>query len=235
MPLPIKAVDIFDTARFCLNDVGISYYSNDILLPALKIAYEDLRLECQDANIPFTNKTSTVITVPAGVKSIGASDEASSPALPVDLVEIVEMYERTAGSSNDYMQMNPARFLPKTDVLTAYLRVFVWQKQVIRLLGSTSAIEVKIDYVANTLSKMIDSNTEIIINNCINALSFRTAGLCARYMMENATRADELDAEASRCLGLMENIDIKNQQSMPVRRRPFRASFKSRSRGGFVA
>lgn len=234
MPLPIKVIDVFDTARFCLNDVGVSYYSNDVLLPALKIAYEDLRLECQDANIPFTNKTSAVITVPATVTAIGASDVANSPALPVDLVEIIEMYERTAGTTNDFTRMDPVRFLPKTEVQTAYLRVFTWQKQVVRLIGANGDIDVKIDYVANTLDRVVNENTQILINNCINALSFRTAGLCARYMMENTTRADELDAEASRCLGLMTNIDIKNQQSMPVRRRPFRASFKSRSKGGFI-
>jgi len=235
MSLPIKAVDIFGNARFLLNDNAADEYTNDVLLPALKIAYNDLSLECQDANIPFTNKSSAVITVPAGVKSIGDPDEVNSPALPVDLIEIVEMYERTSGTTNDFMQMDPTRFLPKTDVETAYLRVFTWQGQIVRFIGSTSAIDIKIDYVSNTLSKVINENTQIAINNSLNALSFRTASLCARYIMENETRADQLDAEGSRCLGLMENIAVKAQQSMPVRRRPFRANFKSRTWSGFRA
>lgn len=232
--MSIKAGDIYDRARFFLNDTAGDEFDNATLEPALKTAYEDIRLECEDANIPFTNKTSAIITVPAGVTAIGANDVVGSPALPDDLIDIVEVYERTAGSTNDFMMMKPTRFLPKTSVITAYLEMFAWQGQVIKFLGSTSDIEVKIDYVANTLSRIINENTEIYLNNCINALSFRTAALAALYIGENKTRSDDLNAEAQRCVDIMENIAIKNQQSMPVRRRPFRRGRTFWRAGGFA-
>lgn len=228
MPLPIKAGDIFDRARFCLNDVNATSFTDTVLLPALKFAYEDLKMECEDNNIPFTNITSAAITVPAGIKTIGGS---GGPALPIDLIEIVELYERIAGTTSDFKMMRRRNFLPKTDFETTYLEVYAWQGQEIKFIGATGAIEVKIDYVSSNLGNIIDKNTEIRLYNCINFLSFRTAALASNYIGENKSRSDELNGEAVRCIETMENIGIKNQQSAPVRRRPFMSSYRQRGYG----
>lgn len=225
MPLPVKAGDIFTTSRFLLNDQVGAVFDNETLLPALKIAAEDLRLECEDNNIPFTNSTSAAITIPAGTVTIGGPN---APALPTDLVEIVEMYERIAGTNNDFMLMRSRNFLPKTEFQTTYLEVYTWQNQVVHFIGATSDIEVKIDYVSNELNRIIDENTEIRLFNCISFLWFRTAALAANYIGENKTRSDELNAEALRCIETMENIGIKNQQRQPVRRRPFMSTYRQR-------
>ena len=228
MPSPIKAGEIFNRARFCLNDVNATSFTDSVLLPALKFAYEDLKLECEDNNIPFTNITSSAITVSAGVLNIGGND---GPALPLDLVEVVELYERIAGTTNDFMRMRRRNFLPKTEFQTTYLQIYTWQEQEIKFIGSTSDIEVKIDYVSSNLGDIVDKNTEIRLYNCISFLSFRTAALAANYIGENKTRSDELNSEAVRCIETMENIGIKNQQSEPVRRRPFMSGYKNRGYG----
>lgn len=226
MPLPVKAGEVFDKARFFLNDTVAAVFTDTVLLPALQIAIEDLRLECEDNNIPFTNVTSAAILVPAGVQSIGGD---GGPALPTDLVEIVEMYERIAGTTNDFIQMRRRNFIPKTEFQTTYLEIYTWQKQVVNFIGSTSDIEVKIDYVGNSLNQVVNANSEILIYNSISFLWFRTAALAANYIGENKTRSDELNIESVRCIETMENIGIKNQQSMPIRRRPFMSSYRQRS------
>jgi len=225
MPTPIKAGEVFDKARFLLNDTAAAVFTDEVLLPALKIATDDLRLECEDNNIPYTNLTSAAILINAGVTSIGGS---GSPALPSDLIEIVEMYERVAGTNQDYMQMSRRNFLPKSEYQTTFLQVYTWQGQVVRFLGATGNIQVKIDYVGNSLNRVIDKNSEIAIYNSISFLGFRTAALAANYIGENKTRSDELNSEAVRCIETMENIGIKNQQSIPIRRRPFMSSYRSR-------
>lgn len=226
MPLPVKAGEVFDKARFFLNDTVAAVFTDTVLLPALQIAIEDLRLECEDNNIPFTNVTSAAILVPTGVQSIGGD---GGPALPTDLVEIVEMYERIAGTTNDFIQMRRRNFIPKTEFQTTYLEIYTWQKQVVNFIGSTSDIEVKIDYVGNSLNQVVNANSEILIYNSISFLWFRTAALAANYIGENKTRSDELNIESVRCIETMENIGIKNQQSMPIRRRPFMSSYRQRS------
>lgn len=225
MPLPVKAGDIFTKARFFLNDNDGAVYTDSVLLPALQVAYEDLRLETEDNNLPITNATSDVITITAGVTNIGG---AGGPALPLGLVEIIEMYERTAGSGNDFIQMRRRNFLPKTDFITTYLEVYTWQDQIIKLLGATGDVEVKIDYVGSTLGDITDANSQIRLFNCCSFLWYRTAALAANYIGENKTRSDELNGEALRAIEVLESIGIKNQQSNPVRRRPFMSAYRQR-------
>lgn len=225
MPLPVKAGMIFDQARFFLNDTDAAVYTDTVLLPALKAAYEDLQLEVEDNNIPISNITSEPITITAGVTNIGGP---GGPALPTDLVEIVEIYERLAGTTNDYIMMRRRNFLPKTEFQTTYLEVYTWQDQMIKFIGATGDIQVKIDYVGSTLGSIVDKNSQIRLYNCAAYLWYRTAAMAAMYIGENKTRADELNAEALRAIETMESIEIKNQQSNPVRRRPFMSAYKQR-------
>lgn len=229
MASPVKAGDIFTNARALLNDADADVYNDATLLPYLKMAIVDLRLECEDNNIPYTNITSAWITVPAGITNIGGP---GGPALPSDLVEIVEMYERTAGSSNDGMLMTRRIFEPKTEVQTTYLRVYTWQGQQVKLIGATGDIEVKIDYISQNIGDVTDKNTLILIFNSCAFLWFRTAALAATYIDENKARADEANAEAGRCIETMESIAIKSQQSMVIRRKPYNSSYKTRGWAG---
>lgn len=227
---PIKAGDIFLNSRALLNDALEDVYTDAILLPYLKMAVVDLRLECEDNNIPFTNITSAWITIDAGVTGIGGPDQ---PALPRDLIEIVEMYEKTAGSSNDGMLMSRRRFEPKTETQTTFLQVYTWQGQRVHFIGATSDIEVKIDYISQNIGEVTDKNSLILIYNSCAFLWFRTAAMAAMYIMENKTRADDLNAEAARCIESMEAIAQKSEQGMPVRRRPFMSSYRQRGYNGY--
>ena len=230
MASPVKAGDIFTNTRALLNDALADVYTDDVLLPYLRMAIVDLRLECEDNNIPYTNTTSSAITIPAGTTGIGGPDQ---PALPSDLIEIVEMYERISGTSNDYMLMGRRRFEPKTEYQTTFLQVFTWQNQRVHFIGATTDIEVKIDYISQNIGDVTDKNTLILIYNSCAFLWFRTAAFAAFYIMENKTRSDECNAEAARCIETMEAIAQKSEQGMPVRRRPFMQSYRRRGWTGY--
>lgn len=227
---PIKAGDIFANAQALLNDSIGDVYTDDVLLPYLKMAITDLRLECEDNNIPFTNITSEAITIPAGTIGIGGSGQ---PSLPKDLIEIVEMYERIAGTNNDYMLMKRRRFKPKTEVMTTYLQVYTWQGQQVKFIGASSDIQVKVDYISQNIGDVKDKNTLILIFNSCAFLWYRTAALASFYIMENKTRSDECNSEAARCIETMESIAQKSEQNMPIRRRPFMSSYRNRGYTGY--
>lgn len=228
MPQIVKVSEVYDMARALYNDIFGDVLDDDTLLPYFKIAYDDLRQECMDLNIPITNQTSEVITVPQGVRSVGGT-EANSPALPENLIDIVEVYERLAGTNNDFTLMKGMRFLPHTEVLTQYFQVYTWQNQALKFLGANGDVDIKIDYVADTLGNIVNGNTVIHPWNSKNPLGYRTAALCAEFIGENKTRADALNANASRAVENMLNTAIKSQQNMPVRRRPFMSSYRQRS------
>lgn len=227
--IPIKAGAILDQARFFLNDTQGAVFTNEVLMPALIAANTDLQLECQDNDIPFNNRTSVAITVPAGIKDIGGS---TGPALPADLVEIVEMYERVGGTDNDYLLMSRRNFLPKTEQESNYLQVYSWQGQEIKLLGATTDIQVKIDYIGYAPAQIVDENSLIILYNAMSFLWFRTAAHAAEFIGEDKERAVSLNQQAVRCIETMENIQIKHAQSVPIRRRPFMSSYKQKGWSG---
>lgn len=223
-----RAGKIFDGVRALMNDQEDAIYHNSVQLEYFTIAYEKLHQEMEDNSIPITNITSEPITITAGVTDIGGP---TGPALPNNLIEVIDLWEITSGTNQDYMRMSRHQFLPKTSVQTAYLQVYSWQDDQVKLLGATGDIQVKIDYIANNLGDVTDENSQIRLKNSINYLKFATSALCAMFIGENPERATVLGGLAKEAMDTLTNIPIKNQQGIVTRRRPFRASYRTRSSG----
>jgi hypothetical protein len=71
-------------------------------------------------------------------------------------------------------------------------------------------------------------NVNLPFTNITTYLEFKTAALCAMFIAENPTRAMTLNSEASLSLDRALGIPVKGEQSIVVRRRPFRYSYKHR-------
>lgn len=221
--LSISVSSILERARFFLNDQNIQYFTNAILSEPFKTAYDDLREECYDNDIRIIAEVSAALEVEAEITDIGGP---TGPALPIDFVVPVTLWERPNGTTIDYARMSPFRTLPKVTTLTNYLMYWSYRKQYIEFIGANQDIDVKIDYIGNTLGFPDDAEDRINMFNAKSFLSYRTAALAAQYQGENEERAQGLNSNARQALDKLLNTDIKNQQSMPVRRRPFMASLK---------
>ena len=229
MPASIVAGDVYARARGLLNDLDGNLFSDASLKPYLQTALDELSEMYEDNGLPLTDKaTPTSLIINAGVTDIGGP---TGPPLPVDLVEITALYERTGGTSQDFNLMRRMDFLPEYTIPTAYNIYWTWQQQFIHFLGATNQLEVKIEYVANVFPKILDLNTVIPIINAMNTLSFRTAGLAAEFIGENKERADSLNGQAGGALDRLMNLSIRGQQAITTRRRPFRANYKMRRQG----
>lgn len=221
----LKVGDVFTGVRALLNDQEDAVYTNTVQLEYFKLAYEEIRQECEDHNIPITNKTSSAITITAGMIDIGGP---TGPALPADLIEPMECWEIPANTSADYMQMRRRQFLPKTAVLTAYLEVWQWADQYIHFIGANGNIQVKIDYLSSGMPDIVNENSKVKLFNAVNFLKYKTAALCSMFIDENETRAAVLNDQAIRSYDTLMSILIKNSQNIVTRRRPFAASYKNR-------
>lgn len=222
--MPYNVSAIFDGAAALLNDRAKTSFTNDAMSEYFKIAYQELRQELEENNVQTVNSTSEIIAVEAGVDNIGGD---GGPALPIDMVDPMTLWERTTDTENEFMEMKRFQFLPKSVVQTAWLQYWSFQKGVIKLIGSTSDLDVKIDYVCDPLRNFVNENTQIVVVNTENFLKFRTAALCANFIGENPERAALLDAMAVPAKETMTNIVVKSMQSIFTRRRPFRAGAKS--------
>ena len=222
----LKVGDVFTGVRALLNDQDNAVYTNTVQLEYFKIAYEEIRQACEDHNIPITNKTSSAIMIPVGTTDIGGP---TGPALPADLIEVLECWEIPAGTNNDYMLMRRLNFLPKTAVLTSYLEVYQWAEQYIHFLGANGNIQVKIDYVATGMPDVNDANSIVKLKNAVNFLKYKTAALCTIFIDENETRASILSDLSIQAYDTLMGILIKNSQGISTRRRPFMANYKNRA------
>lgn len=222
---PITADDVFERSRFFLNDNDGAIFNNGVLLKPLNIAIDDLREELQNYDISVTSETSAAITIPAGTTVLGGE---GGPAFPNDLLVPIACWEKTSGSAMDYALMRKVNFLPKYATVTAFLIYWAYQRQVIRFLGATSDIDVKLDYRSSVIRLAETKDSTINVKEAISFLSARTAALAAEFIGENESRAISLNGKATEAMDRLLNLDIKNSQNQVNRRRPFMASFKAR-------
>ena len=224
----MTAHDIMDRSRVFLNDKRARLFTDDTLLPLLQTAWDEMSELFEENGLGITNKSSSSpINVPAGTTEIGS---VGNPALPDDLIEIQGLYERTAGSSEQFVPVTRFDFLnPASTTPVNSITVWAWQNQTIKFIEANSDREVIIDYIANVFPPILSANTAIRIINSKNALAYRTAGLAASNIGENPTRAEELNSYASGAAERVINIMTKGQQGIVTRRRPFRSNFKNRT------
>lgn len=209
--------DVYAGARALLNDQNDNIFHNEVQFEYLKIAYDELRQELESNNIPISNRTSDIIEISAGVTDIGGP---TGPPLPLDFIDPLDLNERTTNTDNSYALMIRLQFLPLSEVRTMYLGYWIYQDGMIKLLGATDDIDIKMNYIGDPLYGLIDEYTQVRVANSINALKYRVAALCARFIGENPDRANELDTFAINSLATLVSIPVKSAQSIITRRRP---------------
>lgn len=230
MAYPVfTAGDVMDISAALLNDPDRTVYTYTAQLPYLKVAAQELQEHFQQNNISVTNETSTVIAVDAGTEEIGFEDSAPAPNLPDDLVEIQRLWY-SPRDTEQWLPMSKREFLPhylEAQSISA-LTYYTWNDQIIKFLPSTEDNDIKLDYIKTMFPTIVDENTQLDVINSKTFLEYRTAALCARFIGENPTRADQLDGFAVMGSDRTTSIGTKGKQSIPVRRRPFRANWKRR-------
>jgi len=217
-----------DSAAF-LNDRARSMFTYTVQIPYLNVALSELREIMEQNNVPMTNESAVGIVLTAGLTGIGGPNE--NPALPPDLIEPQELFERSNGTTQDFIPMVKKDFLPNRETLTISLVYWSWQGQMIKFLGATGDREIKINYVANAVPRIVTENDPISVINARTFLGYRTAALCARFIGENESRSQELTGNAQVGMDRFLSISTKGRQSIFTRRRPFMASYKVR--GGY--
>lgn len=208
-----------------LNDTAGTTFTSTIQLPYFNMALRELKEQMQQHNVAKFNAVYDT-TVLAGVLGIGG---VGQPALPTDLIEIRELSERNDGTTETFIPMTRMEYLPPFEVQTSALIYWTWQNQTVRFIGSTSDREVRFEYISDNIADInaTTSTTTLAIINCDSYLQYRTAGLVAQFVGENIERAADLNTMAQMALDRFLGINIKGKQAMPVRRRPFRASWRN--------
>lgn len=232
MAYPVfSAGEVMRAAAALLNDPDRNQFTYTAQIPYLQIACDELQEHFQVNNMPVTNNPDPVVLeVATGVSEIGFSDFSPTPNLPSDLVEIRQLWYSPVGQ-DQWLPMSRKDYLPHylEQVEIGQLTYYTWNNSKIEFLPATEDNDIKLDYIATIFPTIVDENTQLAVIGAKTFLTYRTASLCARFVGENPSRADELDAFAVLGSDRTTSIGTKGRQAQIIRRRPFRANWKSGS------
>jgi hypothetical protein len=216
----MTAAEVMDRSAALLNDKAKSLYNFTDQIPYLNTAIDELLEEMERNSISTTNKVSAVIPLAIGI---------DTAALPTDLIEIEDIFERDAGQS-DFIPMTKVTFLPKISGSRTNFSYWSYDGGVIKFLPSDRAKEIQINYVARIQAAVSDvTGTDLItIPSSMNFLSYRNAALLAEFIGGNLPKADKLNMYAGAALDRLLGIGVKADQGVVTRRLPFRFAWKSR-------
>jgi hypothetical protein len=206
--------NIADECRILLNDVGIQYFSDTVLLPYIQKAYDELQSKLRLNGIETVNEVSGLFIVEAATAPVLDTDDVTNIIQPIDI------YERPSGSSDSFTLMDEQSWEPELD-LTDRLRYWAWRENEIKFVGATIDIQVKIRY-KKSLASLINGASTIAILGAKQFLSSRAAAIAAFSVGGSQIRASELNIDAIKHSEEFVASEVKRNQKFVVRRRPFR-------------
>ncbi len=227
--MELLASQIMNQAAILLNDKNRSNFTYAVQIPYLNMALMELQELCELNNIPITNRTDTTIEVPVGVTEVIFNAVPPNPSLPRDLIDIREVLERAADSTESYIPLARFTFLPSDVLPINQLCYFSWENQKLKFIGATSIRQVKLEYIGSVFIEIKDKDDPINMINAASFLQYRVAALISQFVGENESRAGVLNQTAQLALDRSLGISIKGSQAISTRRRPFNQSWKLRS------
>ncbi len=212
--------DVYTQARTYLNDAGGSLFSDAVLLPFIKAAFEELQTI---NNLLGAASIIDMAQLTIGVGVARLAYTGTTPVLPAALREPIFMEERASGSSLAFTPMVPRRWEPDQPVAGDSLQYWAWRENEIKFVppGANNIRQVQLWFV-QALTAPASGATPIEISNAQNFLAAKTAALCAALSNENYDRGMVLDDLAKNAMEILVGTETKRQQATPVRRRSYR-------------
>jgi hypothetical protein len=215
MGAPYLASDVMDSARLFLNDIGLALYTNTVLLPAVKMANEEL-----ESILLANGQVGTLKAISSVLQVASSTTPSSLAAPPSDLFVPIRLEERASGSSDDYTPMTEQEFEEQTGTNTQ-LGVWVFRNGVIRFPPCQANREVLV-YYYRQMTPVTSASSNEEITGAKTYLAAKTAELAARYIGMNKEIADDLlQIEVIPARERLESIYVKNSQGKRTRRRRF--------------
>lgn len=224
----LVASTVLAKAATLMNDTARTVYTYAAVLPYLQIALQELQEHFELNSIPVTQLSSALINVPAGIAQI-IYNGVGVPKIPDDMIEPQQLWEREAGI-DPYVPMSRRDYIPHQfeGTTTSKFSFYVWENQIIKFLPANRNNDVKIDYIRDIFTPLVDETSLINVINASTFLEYRTAALCAEFIERNQASANSLNIYSVMALDRATGIGVKGKQTILTRRRPFRAAYKKR-------
>ena len=205
------ASDVMERSRAVLNDIAKDLYTDEVLLPYLKIANDDLSDELVDHGTTVQKEVSIDIPLQAGVKQLN---------LPIDIIVPIELFTKNENELDIYYHKAYQRdFLPN-GAPGNQIETWAWREQNIYFIGSTSNKIVRLRYY-RLVTEILGINTPIELTHALNYLAYHSAALASEHIGQNRTKAIDLESQAIQKLHKLLKKEVKQTHGRPIRRRRF--------------
>ena len=225
----LVASTVLAKASTLLNDTARTVYTYTAVLPYLQIALQELQEHFELNNIPATQLSSATINMPAGTIVLDYNALAPLTKIPNDMIEPAQLWERQEGI-DPFVPMSRRDYLPHNleGTPTGKFSFYVWNNQQFQFMPCNRDNDIKIDYIKDLFTPLVDETSVINVINASTFLEYRTAALCAEFIERNQASSNALNVYAVMALDRATGIGVKGKQTILTRRRPFRAAFKKR-------
>src|SRR5208337_2467740 len=215
--------DAYSRARTLLNDDESNNWTDYKLSQKAVLAFEELEAELLLAGIPIIHSISAILTVPAMTTDDNNLDMSTVSGYPTDMILPIWMKERQLGQMNrDFVDMVEVDFMPNIDI-DIYLHYWCWYQNTIMLRGALNPVQVELRYQrylpipeVNTDSLIVPLG-QLFLANRIAALAYYSAG--------DRQKWQDLSDEAKMNLNRIIDMNIKELQDMPAKRRPYHRGY----------
>ena len=209
--MPTLATDVMDRSRAVLNDIAKDLYTDEVLLPYLKIANDDLSDELVDNGSTVQKEVSVDLPLSVGTRN---------PILPGDLIVPIEVFEKDQGQDDSYYRLVHQRDFLHNKMPGTELAEWAWREQAINFIGSTITKQVRVRYY-KLITAITGDNSPIELTHALNYLAYHTAALASEHIGQNRAKAIDLESQAIQKLHKLLKKEVKQNQARPVRRRGF--------------
>lgn len=217
-----KVSDALQIARSVLGDDMGLVWTDPVLFPKVNQAHKELVAKLILNGLSVEIKASTRITVPATDTDLGVNQ-------PSDIIRIIKIRELATGDSiTKAVDMTKQEIIPDVEQGTT-LRYWAYDMETITFLGATVNRDVVIHYIRQPaepteVNSVLDfAMSEIYIGPRVAALAIFNKDQ-SLYALANQMAEDNLSK--------LVRAQVKGDQSLPVRRRPF--SYANRRRGSRI-
>jgi hypothetical protein len=191
---------------------------------------DELDVVLRENGTPVSGETSATLAVPALTTEIRYT--VTVPTLPADLLSPRELYEKVTGAPDStFVPVGKSMVLPvRVQGLT--LSEYVWEEQALKFVGATTARDLRILYNKGfpILTDPADVAQIIPYNNSGLYLSLMTSAYAAAHIDRDFEHAQVLDNKAQKALESEMNIQVRERQGLPVRRRGWTRNSRRRGR-----
>lgn len=210
--MPTLASDVMDRSRAVLNDVAKDLYTNEVLLPYLKIANDDLSDELVDNGATVQKEVSVDIVLPTPSKVL---------TLPDNIIVPIEVFEKDPSQDDSYYRKVDQRTFLPNDTPGNELCYWSWREQAVTFPGAIANKLVRLRYY-RLITSLDGENSPVELSHALNYLAYHTAALAAEHIGQNRPKAIDLEGQALIKLNKLIKKEVKQSQSKPIRRRPFK-------------